>query len=242
MRKVALRGLFARKLRLVLTALAVALGRHADRRDVRLHGHDQQLVRQDLHPVGEGHRRVDHAAQDDRHVEQRRHAADGLAGDPRAGPPAAGRAERRRLGLRRRHRARQERQAHRHGRRPELHRLDRRPAALQRVHGQAGAQAAARPTRSRSTPRRPTSKDFKLGDKIAVVATAPRKDYTIVGIDADRRRRLLRRRDGRRHARCPRRSACSARRGFDQIQVVGQARRLARAAARPAAHARCRRR
>ena len=53
---------------------------------------------------------------------------------------------------------------------------------------------------------------FKLGDKISVVATAPRKDYTIVGIDPDRRRRLLRRRDGRRSCCCPRRSACSARR------------------------------
>ena len=43
-----LRGLFARKLRLALTALAVALGVDADRRHLRLHRHDQRVLRQDL--------------------------------------------------------------------------------------------------------------------------------------------------------------------------------------------------
>ena len=89
MRKVALRGLFARKLRLVLTALAVALGVTLIAGTYVFTDTINRLVRPDLHPVGEGHRRVDHAAQGDRHVEQRRHAADGVAGRPRAGPPPA---------------------------------------------------------------------------------------------------------------------------------------------------------
>ena len=45
MRKIALRGLLARKLRLALTALAVVLGVDAHRRHLRLHRHDQRVVR-----------------------------------------------------------------------------------------------------------------------------------------------------------------------------------------------------
>ena len=66
MTAITLRGLWARKLRAGLTALAVAARRDDDLRDLRLHGHDQPFVRPDLRHREQGRRRQGRAAQDDR--------------------------------------------------------------------------------------------------------------------------------------------------------------------------------
>ena len=158
-------------------------------------------------------------------TERRRHAADRLAGRPRAGPPAAAAC--------RAPRARSSTSAPCSTRRasaigaggaPNFISLDRRPAALRRVHGQGGPQARGRPTRSRWTPATAKKKDFKLGDRIAVSGDRAAQGLHARRHHADRRRRLVRRRDGRRACSCPRRSACSASAGFDQIQVGGASR------------------
>ena len=57
MTAVTLRGLFARKARALLTGLAVLLGVAMIAGHLRLHGHDQQLVRQDLRERERGRRR-----------------------------------------------------------------------------------------------------------------------------------------------------------------------------------------
>ena len=72
--------------------------RHADRRDLRLHRHDQQLVRPDLHGDEQGHRRLDHAER--RPGDRGRLGAADPRLDPAQGPGAARRAERRGLDLR----------------------------------------------------------------------------------------------------------------------------------------------
>ena len=213
MRKVALRGLFARKLRLALTALAVALGVSPDRRHLRLHRHDQPLLRPHLQRVGEGHRRGDHARAS-RSTRPRAAArqpvrpAVGARHGARSNPDVAGRAG---LGLRRRHRARQGRRAHRPRRRAELRRLGRRRAALRRRSRSRRAASRARADEATIDAATAEKEDFELGDKVSVVGDGAAQGLHDRRLHADRRRRLVRRRDGRRPARCPRRSACSAR-------------------------------
>ena len=104
MRKVALRGLFARKLRLALTALAVALGTTLIAGHLRLHRHDQQLLRQDLHrsPTRAPTRRSRRTRRSTRPTTAARTpTVPGRVLDQVA--PAAGRGQRRGLDLRRRH-------------------------------------------------------------------------------------------------------------------------------------------
>ena len=224
MRKVALRGLFARKLRLVLTALAVALGVTLIAGTYVFTDTINRSFDQIFTAVEQGHRRVDHAAQGDRHDRRRRHrsrpsrrpCSPQVRAQPGV-PSAEGSVfdvgtvlgkDGKRIGA---------------GGAPNFIASIAEQPRFDALHGQGGPPARRPRTRSRSTRRPPKKQDFKLGDKVAVAGRrAPRKDYTLVGVDPDRRRRLVRRRDRRRHARCPRRSACSARRGFDQIEVAAK--------------------
>ena len=194
MRTVALRGLLARKLRLVLTALAVALGVDADRRHLRLHGHDQPVVRPDLHqsatraPTSSITPRTTIDTVQRRRRPSRRSSPLGrsrrsAAARRRRAPPArsstpapcstrtasaSARAARRASSL--------------VGRSRRASTPSRSPRAARR----------RRPTRWRSTQsHRRQRSDFKLGDKIAVVGDgAAQATYTIVGHRRDRRRRL----------------------------------------------------
>ena len=63
----------------------------------------------------------------------------------------------------------------------------------------------------RSTVAAKKKEDFELGDPLTVQGAAPRKDYTHRRLHEARRRRLVRRRDRRRPDPAPRRCGCSAR-------------------------------
>ena len=212
MRKVALRGLFARKLRLALTVLAVVLGDDADRRHLRLHRLDQQRLRHDLHGVQQGHRRGDHAAQDDRHEQQRRHGAH------RPRPPCWTRSASSRAW--RPPRARSSTPARSWATTASASARAAAPnflasvADVPRFQGftlKTGPQAAER---RRGGDRRGDGRRRRAGSsatRSAPSRTAPRKCYTLVGHDPDRRPELVRRRRGRSTSCCPRPSGCSAR-------------------------------
>ena len=245
MRKVALRGLFARKLALVLTALAVALGVtliagtyvFTDTINGRSTGSSPQS--------NKGTDVVDHAAQGDRHVRRRRHAADrpalGRSPQVRASPDVQsaagsvfdvgtvlgkdGKRDRRR-------------------RRAELHRLGRRAAALRRRSTITRGPLAADGGRGR----RSTSSTAEARSTSSSATRSPSQgDGAAQGLHDRRHRRrspASTRSAARPSSRAdPARGAADARQdgGYDQIEVAGQAgRRRPTQLAQIAARARCR--
>ena len=231
MRKIALRGLLARKVRLALTALAVALGVTLIAgtyifTDTINKSFDNIFV-----AVQQGHatsrcRRNNDLSGDD-----------GPAADPRLGrcEGPAGRRRRagRGLGLQRRRLVPQGRRLQAQG--PGLQR-DRRRArrpALRVLRADRGPPARRRPTRSRSPRARPTRNDFKVGDKLQVAGRGAQEAlHDRRASSTISRRRLLRRRRHRGHdaARGP--AHDRPRRRLRRDRGRRQARRHARAAAR----------
>ena len=218
MRKVALRGLFARKLRLVLTALAVALG-------VTLIAGTYVFT----DTINSSFDKIftESAKGTDASITPRKTIdTSNNGGTQPTVSPAILAQVRRQPGVQSADgsvfdvgdRARQEGRSHRRRRRPELHRLDRRPAALQRVHGSSRGASPARPTRSRSTPRRPKRKD--LSSATGSPSWPPRRARTTRS-SASRRSPASTPSAARRSSTCslPEAQRMLGKRGFDQIQV-----------------------
>ena len=210
MRTVAFRGLFARKMRIALTALSVALG-------VCLISGTYiftDTINSSFDRIfSESAKGTDAAITPRKPIDTSQNGGTqpvvpaSVLAKVRAQPRRPGRAG---LGLRRRHRARQGRRAHRRRRRAELHRLRGRRAALRRLHRQGGAQAANgrrgddRRGHRRQGGLRARRQGVRRG-RGAAQGLHDRRHYP------DRRGRLLRRR-GRGRPHCwPRPSGCSAR-------------------------------
>ena len=229
MRKVALRGLLARKLRLALTALAVALGVTLIAgtyvfTDTINKSFDKIFV-----AVEQGHRRGRHAAPGPSRATT--DAAAAPRRDPRPGQAAAGgRRGRGRRSSTQGGSFRKDGKSLRAGGLAELRRLravDPRFRAVRRRR-----RAACRSTADEvaiDAKRPPTARASSVGDKISLAGDGARKKpYKIVGITTDRRRRLLRRRRRSSTSTLPEAQRMTGNAGrYDEIEVAAQAGRRA---------------
>ena len=182
MRKVALRGLFARKLRLVLTALAVALGVTLIAGTYVFTDTINTVVRQDLHRSRRrAPTRRSRRARRSTRPNRRRHAADGVAGRARArsaGSPAS-RAPTARSSTSAPCSARTASASARAAPRTSSPRSPSRRAST--LHGQARAASPRTADEVAIDASTANSRTSSSATRSPSSATAPRKDYTIVG-------------------------------------------------------------
>ncbi len=199
MRRVVVRGLLARKLRLALTLLAVALGVSLISATYiftdTINGSFDRIFTQTNKGTDVAitpHQLINTADQGG----TRQTVPASVLAKVKANPAGA---DRRGRGLRRRHRARQERQARRQGRCAELHQLGRRQSALRGLQAEGGPPAADRRRGDRSTRPPHASRGSSSATSSPSRPAAPRKDYTLVGFTQIAGVDSLRRGDRRRH-------------------------------------------